>query len=115
MFFLSQLLGKHAAGYRDRDIGRLSPDLGQRLVTGRRDFALGPITSGLSFRSGRSNDLLTAGLGVLLSPVEDGLDPFVCLGHQAAMLGEKLLALVTNLLGLQQRVLEMLLALVQSL
>src|SRR5271157_1304109 len=115
MLVVTELPGEHAAGDRDRDIGSLAPDLGQGLVASRRDFALGPVTGGLGLGPGQLDDLLAAGLGLLLGLIEDGLDPFVGLGHQPAMLGEELLALVAKLLGLQQRVFEMLLALMQGL
>src|SRR5271157_2392489 len=115
MLVVTELPGEHAAGDRDRDIGSLAPDLGQGLVASRRDFALGPVTGGLGLGPGQLDDLLAAGLGLLLGLIEDGLDPFVGLGHQPAMLGEELLALVADLLGLEKRMFEMLLALVQGL
>ena len=55
-----------------------------------------------------------AGLGVLPGLVEKRPDAVVGLGHQLAVLGQELLALVAGLLGLEH-VLEMLLALVQGL
>ena len=95
--------------------GGLTPDLREGLVARRGDLALGAVPGGLRLRLRLPDDLFPAGLGILVRLVEERLDAVVRLGHQPAMLGQQLLALVAGLLRLEQAVLEMLLALVQRL
>ena len=74
MLVLAKLLGEHAAGDRDRHVGGLAPDLGQGLVAGRHDFALGPLRAASASAWAALTISSAAGLGLLAGLVEDGLD-----------------------------------------
>ena len=112
---VAELLGEDPAGDRDGEVGRLAPDLGQGLVAGRRDVALGALARGSASAWACLTISSAFAWASLLGLVEHRPDLVVGLGHQPAVLGQQPLALVAGLLGLEQAVLEVLLALVQRL
>ena len=111
MVVRAELRGQHLARDRDGHVGGLLPDLGQGLVAGRGDVALGPLPGRFGLGLGLLDDLLGGRLGVLPRLVEDAAHLVGGAGHLPAVLGQQALALVPRPLGLLEHVLEVPLAL----
>ncbi len=114
MVGVAQFLGQDPAGDRDGHVGRLLPDLGQGLVASLARCRAGARCLASSASAWACLiDWSAVACASCLRLVEDAPHLVGRLGHQLAVLGQIGLALVACTLGLEQDVLEVLLAVVQ--
>ncbi len=75
MIVVGELLGQHATGDRDGHLGRLLPDLSQRLVACRHDLSLGPQPGRVGLLLRLLDNLVGCRLRVLAAPSRSGPEP----------------------------------------
>ena len=111
----AQVPGQDPAGDRDGQLGRLLPELDQRVVACRGNVAFGAVPRKIGLGLRLVDDLFARRLRRAPRLVEQGADLVLGLGHEPAMLGKETLGLVPRSLGVVQDVFEVHLALVQRL